>query len=88
MEDKELTEIMKDFYDGKIDVLIATTIIESGIDVPNANTLFVENAEHMGLAQLYQLRGRIGRSDRQAYAYFLHSPLKNYLLRVSKGLKP
>lgn len=76
MEDKELTEIMKDFYDGKIDVLIATTIIESGIDVPNANTLFVENAEHMGLAQLYQLRGRIGRSDRQAYAYFLHSPLK------------
>ncbi|MFN3698569.1 MAG: transcription-repair coupling factor [Dictyoglomus sp.] len=76
MEDKELTEIMSKFYDGKIDVLIATTIIESGIDVPNANTLFVENAEHMGLAQLYQLRGRIGRSDKQAYAYFLHAPLK------------
>lgn len=76
MDDEEITEIMNDFYNRKIDVLIATTIIESGIDVPNANTLFVENAEHMGLAQLYQLRGRIGRSDRQAYAYFLHAPIK------------
>ncbi|MGB9857844.1 MAG: transcription-repair coupling factor, partial [Dictyoglomaceae bacterium] len=77
MEEEELTKVMSDFYEGKIDVLIATTIIESGLDVPNANTLFVENAEHMGLAQLYQLRGRIGRSSRQAYAYFLHAPWKS-----------
>lgn len=77
MEEEELTRVMSDFYEGKIDVLIATTIIESGLDVPNANTLFVENAEHMGLAQLYQLRGRIGRSSRQAYAYFLHDSWKS-----------
>ncbi|MEN2983496.1 MAG: transcription-repair coupling factor [Dictyoglomaceae bacterium] len=77
MEEKELTKTMSEFYEGKIDILIATTIVESGLDVPNANTLIVENAEHMGLAQLYQLRGRIGRSSRKAYAYFLHSPLKS-----------
>ncbi len=87
MDDKELTEVMSNFYDGKIDVLIATTIIESGIDVPNANTLFVENAEHMGLAQLYQLRGRIGRSYKQAYAYFLHAPLKKLSLESIKRLE-
>lgn len=87
MDDEELTEVMSNFYDGKIDVLIATTIIESGIDVPNANTLFVENAEHMGLAQLYQLRGRIGRSYKQAYAYFLHAPLKKLSLDSIKRLE-
>lgn len=87
MDDEELTEVMSNFYDGKIDVLIATTIIESGIDVPNANTLFVENAEHMGLAQLYQLRGRIGRSYKQAYAYFLHAPLKKLSLESIKRLE-
>ncbi|MGC9097313.1 MAG: transcription-repair coupling factor [Dictyoglomus sp.] len=87
MDDEKLTEVMSNFYDGKIDVLIATTIIESGIDVPNANTLFVENAEHMGLAQLYQLRGRIGRSYKQAYAYFLHAPLKKLSLESIKRLE-
>ncbi|HOJ92139.1 MAG TPA: transcription-repair coupling factor [Dictyoglomaceae bacterium] len=87
MDDEELTKIMGDFYDGKIDVLISTTIIESGIDVPNANTLFVENAEHMGLAQLYQLRGRIGRADKQAYAYFLHAPIKKLSAESIKRLE-
>jgi transcription-repair coupling factor (superfamily II helicase) len=87
MEEEKLTKIMSDFYEGKINVLVTTTIIESGIDVPNANTLFVENAEHMGLAQLYQLRGRIGRSSKQAYAYFLHAPLKSLSQESIKRLE-
>ena len=61
---------------GEYDVLVTTTIIETGVDIPNVNTLFVENADHMGLSQLYQLRGRIGRSSRVAYAYFTYKPNK------------
>ncbi|MCX7845020.1 MAG: transcription-repair coupling factor [Dictyoglomaceae bacterium] len=87
MEEEELTKVMTDFYDGKIDILVATTIVESGLDVPNANTLFVENAEHMGLAQLYQLRGRIGRSSKKAYAYFLHAPWKSLSIESIKRLE-
>lgn len=66
----ELDEIMNNFYDGKFDVLVATTIVESGLDIPNANTLIVHRADHFGLAQLYQIRGRIGRSKQRAYALF------------------
>ena len=66
----ELDDIMNNFYDGKFDVLLATTIVESGLDIPNANTLVVHHAEHFGLAQLYQIRGRIGRSKQRAYALF------------------
>lgn len=73
MNEKELEPIMVGFIKGEIDILLSTTIIESGLDIPNANTLIVENADRLGLAQLYQLRGRVGRSDRQAYAYFLYS---------------
>lgn len=73
MHEKELEPIMVGFIKGEIDILLSTTIIESGIDIPNANTLIVEQADRLGLAQLYQLRGRVGRSDRQAYAYFLYS---------------
>lgn len=73
MHEKELEPIMVGFIKGEIDVLLSTTIIESGIDIPNANTLIVEQADRLGLAQLYQLRGRVGRSDRQAYGYFLYS---------------
>ncbi|HWD38791.1 MAG TPA: DEAD/DEAH box helicase, partial [Fimbriimonas sp.] len=73
MTEKELEPIMVGFIKGDIDVLLSTTIIENGIDISNANTLIVENADRLGLAQLYQLRGRVGRSDRQAYAYFLYS---------------
>ncbi len=66
----ELDDIMNDFYDGKYDVLVATTIVESGLDIPNANTLIVHKANNFGLAQLYQIRGRIGRSKTRAYALF------------------
>jgi transcription-repair coupling factor (superfamily II helicase) len=72
MTEKELEPIMVGFIKGEIDVLLSTTIIENGIDIGNANTLIVENADRLGLSQLYQLRGRVGRSDRQAYAYFLY----------------
>ena len=70
MPANELDDIMNNFYDGKFDVLLATTIVESGLDIPNANTLIVHLADHFGLAQLYQIRGRIGRSKQRAYALF------------------
>jgi transcription-repair coupling factor (superfamily II helicase) len=72
MTEKELEPVMLGFIHGEIDILLSTTIIENGIDIANANTLIVENADRLGLAQLYQLRGRVGRSDRQAYAYLLY----------------
>ncbi len=70
MKEHGLEDVMMDFYAGSYDVLLCTTIIESGLDVPTANTLIVFDADRFGLAQLYQLRGRVGRSNRQAYAYF------------------
>jgi transcription-repair coupling factor (superfamily II helicase) len=73
MTEQELEPIMIGFIKGEIDVLLSTTIIENGIDISNANTLIVEQADRLGLSQLYQLRGRVGRSDRQAYAYFFYS---------------
>lgn len=72
MNEKELEPIMIGFIKGEIDILLSTTIIENGIDISNANTLIVENSDRLGLSQLYQLRGRVGRSDRQAYAYLLY----------------
>jgi len=69
MSEKRLEEIITSFIEGEADVLVCTTIIESGIDMPNVNTIIVEDADRLGLAQLYQLRGRVGRSDRQAFAY-------------------
>lgn len=71
MPEKELEKRINDFYNHKSDVLLSTTIIESGIDIPNANTMIIDRADTYGLAQLHQLRGRIGRSDRKAYAYFM-----------------
>lgn len=73
MNEKELEPVMVGFVQGEIDVLVSTTIVEAGLDIPNANTLIVENADQFGLSQLYQLRGRVGRSDRQAYAYLLYA---------------
>nr|WP_089121341.1 transcription-repair coupling factor [Secundilactobacillus pentosiphilus] len=76
MTEAQLEGILYDFIRGEYDVLVTTTIIETGMDIPNANTLFVEDADHMGLSQLYQLRGRIGRSNRVAYAYFMYQANK------------
>lgn len=76
MHEKELEPVMVGFIKGEIDILISTTIVESGLDIPNANTLIVEDADKFGLSPLYQLRGRVGRSDRQAYAYFLFEGAK------------
>lgn len=72
MTGSQLESIMEDFVDNKTNVLVCTTILESGIDIPNANTIIVENADRLGLAQLYQIRGRVGRSDKQAYAYITY----------------
>lgn len=72
----QLETILYDFIQGEYDVLVTTTIIETGIDMPNVNTLLVENADRLGLSQMYQLRGRVGRSNRVAYAYFMHQPNK------------
>ena len=76
MREHMLEDVMLDFYDGKFDVLLCTTIIEAGLDVPRANTLIVCDADRFGLAQLYQLRGRVGRSNRLAYAYLTVNPNK------------
>ena len=74
MREKELEQIMFDFQQNKYHVLVCTTIIETGIDIPNANTIIMERADNFGLAQLHQLRGRVGRSHHQAYAYLLTPP--------------
>ena len=72
MHERELEKVMLGFLRGEADVLVCTTIIESGIDIPHANTLIVERADTLGLAQLYQIRGRVGRSRERAYAYLLY----------------
>ncbi len=76
MTETQLNPVMTDFLAGDGDILLCTTIAEAGLDIPNVNTLIVENAENFGLAQLYQLRGRVGRSKRQAFAYFTYRPDK------------
>ena len=78
---------MQEFVEQKTNVLVCTTILESGIDIPNANTIIVENADRMGLAQLYQIRGRVGRSDRQAYAYITYKRDKLLSEVADKRLK-
>ena len=87
MTGNELEEIMMSFIKGEIDVLVCTTILESGIDIPNANTIIVENADRLGLAQLYQIRGRVGRSDKQAYAYIMYKRDKLLTEVAEKRLK-
>ena len=72
MKESELERIMLDFVNGEIDVLVTTTIIETGLDIPNANTIILHDSDRMGLSQLYQLRGRVGRSNRNAYAFFMY----------------
>ena len=87
MDKEDLEEIMMNYYNGLIDVLVCTSIIENGIDIPNANTIIVEDSERYGLSQLYQIKGRVGRSDRIAYAYLMFSEYKVMSEKVQKRLK-
>ena len=87
MTGTQVEDIMNDFVEGSINVLVCTTILESGIDIPNANTIIIENADRMGLAQLYQLRGRVGRSDRQGYSYITYKKEKMISEDADKRLK-
>ncbi|MCF8058112.1 MAG: transcription-repair coupling factor [Bacteriovoracaceae bacterium] len=87
LPEKELEKRMQGFYEGKYQILIATTIIESGIDIPNANTMIIDRADTYGLSQLHQLRGRIGRSDKKAYAYFVIPNDRNLTIVAEKRLK-
>ncbi len=87
MEKEELEEIWERMLSGEIDILVCTTIIETGVDIPNANTLIVENAHKLGLSQLHQIRGRVGRSARRAYAYFTYPPEKSISEIAEKRLE-
>ena len=86
MGEDALGDVMQAMTEGEIDVLVCTTIIETGLDIPNANTLIIENADRFGLSQLHQLRGRVGRSTRHAYAYFTYRPDKNLTEIAEKRL--
>ncbi len=86
MGEDALADVMHAMADGEIQVLVCTTIIETGLDIPNANTLIIENADRFGLSQLHQLRGRVGRSTRHAYAYFTYRPDKNLTEIAEKRL--
>lgn len=83
MGERALEKVMVDFYEGKINLLVCTTIIESGLDIPSANTIFINNANNFGLAQLYQLRGRVGRAKHRAYAYFL-IPIRSIITKDAR----
>ncbi len=87
MREADLEQVMLRFVTGEIDVLVCTSIIESGLDIPNANTLIVERADRFGLAQLYQLRGRVGRGAQRAYAYFFHTRLSRLTLEARQRLE-
>ena len=86
MEGKKLEAIILDFMDGLYDILVATTIIESGIDIPNANTIIINNANHFGLSDLHQLRGRVGRSNKKAFAYLFTPPPQHLSSEARKRL--
>ena len=87
MDKEDIDIVMNEFYEGNIDVLLATTIVENGIDVRNANLLLVEDADHFGLSQLYQIKGRVGRSDKMAYAYLMIKGNKSLTDESKKRLK-
>lgn len=87
MHKDELEDVMQAFTDKEYDILVCTTIIETGIDIPNANTIIIEDADKFGLAQLYQIKGRVGRSERMAYAYLLYAKNKQMNEEASKRLK-
>jgi transcription-repair coupling factor (superfamily II helicase) len=86
MPEGMLASVMRRFGDGEIDVLLCTTIIESGLDIPNANTIVIDDAHRLGLAQLYQLRGRVGRAGQRAYAYMMYPPARSLTEKADKRL--
>jgi len=88
MRERELEHVMRDFYQQRFNVLLCTTIIETGIDIPSANTIVINNANKFGLAQLHQLRGRVGRSHHQAYAYLLTPEEQALTAQAKKDWKP
>ena len=85
--ESHIENVMFDFIQGDYDVLIATTIIESGLDIPNANTIFINDAHHFGLSELHQLRGRVGRSNKKAFCYLLAPPLSTLTHEARRRLK-
>ena len=87
MDGQTIENVMFDFIQGDYDVLVATTIIESGLDIPNANTIFINDAQHFGLSELHQLRGRVGRSNKKAFCYLLAPPLSNLTHDARRRLK-
>jgi len=87
MDGTDIENVMFDYIQGDYDVLIATTIIESGLDIPNANTIFINDAHHFGLSELHQLRGRVGRSNRKAFCYLLAPPLDNLTHEARRRLR-
>ncbi len=87
MAEHELEQVMLDFVDRRFDILLATTIIESGLDIPNANTIFIDEADNYGLADLHQLRGRVGRYKHRAYCYLLLDPNKHLTPTAARRLK-
>ena len=87
LEGKKLENTMLDFINGNFDVLISTTIIESGLDVPNANTIFINNAQNFGLSDLHQMRGRVGRSNKKAFCYFITSPFSSMSKEARKRIE-
>jgi transcription-repair coupling factor (superfamily II helicase) len=87
MEGRMIENIMFDFIQGDYDVLVATTIIESGLDIPNANTIFINDAHHFGLSELHQLRGRVGRSNKKAFCYLLAPPVSTMTQEARRRLK-
>ena len=87
LDGKNLEKTMLDFIDGKYDVLVSTTIIESGLDVPNANTIFINNSQNFGLSDLHQMRGRVGRSNKKAFCYFITAPLLSMTKEARKRIE-
>ena len=87
MEGKKLEKNLLDFMDGRYDILVATTIIENGLDVPNANTIFINNAQNFGLSDLHQMRGRVGRSNKKAFCYFITPPLSTMSSDAQKRIQ-
>ena len=87
IDGRKLEKILLGFMNGEYDVIIATTIIENGLDVPNANTIFINNANNFGLSDLHQMRGRVGRSNKKAFCYFITPPLSSMSTDAQKRIK-